>query len=165
MTPAANARKVGADQPWDELSVKAHVGRARPIVARRAPAPSSEALFPTSSSGPDSKASQIATIAIGTLIRKISRHDPKSISHPPSTAPIAPAPAAAAAQTPITRPFASPDKAIPKIARLFGINKAALAPCTRRAGNMNAMLGPVAHASDARASRVLPVINLLRRLK
>src|SRR5260370_30512443 len=36
------AKEAGADQPRDELSVNAHVARPRPIVARRAPAPSSE---------------------------------------------------------------------------------------------------------------------------
>src|SRR2546429_7592198 len=83
--PAVNAKEAVADQPRDELSVNAHVAKPRPIVARRAPAPSSEAPFPMSSLGTDRKANQIATVAMGTLIRKIRRQDPRSISHPPRT--------------------------------------------------------------------------------
>src|SRR6266404_813898 len=49
-------------------------------------------------------------------------------AHVAEPRPIAPAAAPTAAQTPMARPFASPEKAIPNIARLFGITKAALAP-------------------------------------
>src|SRR6266566_3905951 len=77
---ARRERQGGRRRPTARRTLRhAHVVGPRPIVARRAPAPSSEAPFPVSSLGTDRKANQIATIAMGTLIRKIRRQDPRSI--------------------------------------------------------------------------------------
>src|SRR6516165_11800700 len=71
------------------------------------------------------QASAIDPRARGKLRRKIERHPTPSISQPPTTGPIAPAMAPAAAQVPTARPLASPENDDPRMARLVGIKRAA----------------------------------------
>ncbi len=161
--PAAKAASATADQPREELSVSAHVASPRPAVASVAPSQSRKFWSRRWSAGTHTQANAMAAAAIGILMRKMRRQLPISISQPPSTGPKAPAAAPVAAQIPMARPFASPEKVCPRIARLFGISIAALAPWTKRATSSHPIVGADAQPSEASANKPVPKMSSRRR--
>ena len=106
-----------------------------------------------------------AAAAIGRLIAKIARQLTVSISQPPRRGPIAPAAAPTAAQVPMARPRASPEKLAPRIARLFGISTAAPIPCNTRPASSQLSVGATAQRIEAAAKIPTPIISARRRPK
>jgi len=62
----------------------------------------------------------------------------------------------------MARPRASPEKLLPRIARLAGISIAAPTPCSTRASINHGSPGTAAHSSDAAANKPTPVNNKRR---
>ena len=107
---AVMATALGVHPRGPEPIVNPQVKAPRPKVASPAPAASSGAGWSLRGSLTNSQARTTAPAASGRLTRKIARQPTRSISQPPSTGPMAPAMALAAAQTPIARPRATPSK-------------------------------------------------------
>jgi len=85
--------------------------------------------------------------------------------HPPRTGPAAPITAPIDAQIPIARPRASPEKELPRIARLFGIKSAAPVPWMPRAKNNQGRLGARAQATEAMPKSKVPATRRRTRPK
>ena len=151
------------DQARPDPSVNAQVAKPKATVTSAPPNQSRLPAVSLTSLSTQRDASTIAATDTGTLIRKARRQLPASISHPPKTGPTAPAAAPVAAHMPIARPFASPEKLRPRIARLFGISMAALAPCTKRASSNKIRVGATAQAREAMPNSKTPVIKRRRR--
>ncbi len=92
----------------------------------------------------------------------MARQPTTSISQPPTNGPMAPATEPAAAQMPMALPRASPEKLLPRMARLVGISIAAPTPCNTRAAINHGRPGAAAHSSDAAANKPTPINNRRR---
>jgi hypothetical protein len=149
----------GSPAPSPASTVSPQVSAARAAVAAATPAQSSGASSSRRLSATYRQPSHKAPAHSGRLIRKIARHPAASTSQPPSTGPIAPAIAPAAAHVPIARPRASPANAAPSSARLFGISIAEAAPCNTRPATSSSSEGAIAHRSEAIANNAIPPRN------
>ena len=110
----------------------------------------------------DAKA--MAAMATGMLIRKARRQLPRIDK--PSAEDRSDRARSGAGRRPYARwrrPFASPEKLWPRIARLLGISMAALAPCTKRASSNKPRVGATAQARDAIPNSRTPAIRRRRR--
>jgi hypothetical protein len=76
---------------------------------------------------------------------------------------MAPRAAPVAAQMPIARPFGSPEKVMPRMARLLGIRTAAPTRCSSREARSTLRVGASAQPSEATANKAVPAISMSRR--
>ncbi len=105
-----------------------------------------------------------ARITSGTLIRKAARHVTMSTSSPPTTGPISPVAAAAAAHSPMARDRCtwSANVAV-MIASEPGTSSAPAAPWSRRATTSSSSVGARPHSTEVIPKPVSPIANSRRR--
>ena len=108
---------------------------------------------------------KITAAAIGTLIRKINRHDTAVIRKPPTNGPSAVATPPSPDQAPMTRPRSPGANDASRIARLPGVSSAPPTPCSPRAAISSPMLGAIAQISDATANHATPMTKIFLRPK
>ena len=98
----------------------------------------------------------MAAAASGTLMRKTSRHDPVSTSHPPRNGPTAVETPARPDQAPTARARSSGWNVAEMIERLLGTSSAPAIPCTARAAISTPMEGARAQRADETPNAASP---------
>ena len=106
-----------------------------------------------------------ATIATGTLRKKIDCHETFSTRKPPTTGPIASAIALTPAHVPIALPRSCGGKALEMIDSVAGIMNAAPTPCAARPATSQASLCEKPMNALDRPNATTPNRNILRRPK
>ena len=105
----------------------------------------------------------ITTAASGRLMKKISRQDTASISHPPRNGPIAVATPPSPDHAPMAAIRSSSANEACRMARLPGVSSAPPTPCRARAAISTSTVGATPHSSDAAANQTMPMTNTFRR--
>ena len=162
-TPSAPTAHAAAPPPAGP-SMAAKASAASPAETVTAPAMSIEPCSRRSlDSGTWRSVMATATAAMGTLMRKISRHDHAWTSQPPMKGPTALATPASADQAPTAWPRSSGWNDAEMIARLPGTRSAPPAPCRARAKVSQVAVGARAHRTDATVKATRPITNIRRR--
>ena len=160
----------GFVQPSTGCSINANEIPARPLAASAAPVQSigtGSALSAVRASragwaGIPSRPITTAAITIGTLIRKIHRHDAMSTISPPSTGPARIPIPPQAVHLPIAPPRSSLGKTETMIASAAGVSIAPETPCRARATISTPIVGDSAHSAEPIPKPLTPAMNTRR---
>ena len=101
-------------------------------------------------------------IAIGTLIRKMPRHETVVTSQPPTSGPTRKAIPVQAVHVPIAAPRSSPSKSTEIVASDAGVSRAPATPCAERAVIREASFHATAHSTEVIAKAITPITKIRR---